>query len=421
LHRRAQWRHKHMATYVAESAIGATARELGRPLRICHFTTAHTELKSRSFHRQLMPLAAGGVEVRYLAPVASGAHRNGVDVIGFPARRNRLRRILSLPRLLPLLLRQEADLYHFQDPELLPVAFVLKLVFRRLVVYDAYEDFPSMVANKKFLPRPIGPLAAKIIDGTERLAACCFDGLMTADPLTLRRLAKTGASKKLVLYNFPNLDLFPGPTLRPKRFDVVCRGGLSERAGTYVLLDAMRLLAAQNRRVRLLLIGYFDDLSAEKRLRERIREFGLTRNIVIRGRMDHERMAEALSEARIGVCPLQPIPKFMRNIPVKVFEYWACGLPVVASDLPPIRPFLRHAEAGLLSSPESAVDLAQAIAWLLDNPQAAARMGRRGRDLVVQRLNNSSEVHKLRRFCAQIAARECGSVKRAARRILRHA
>jgi len=183
----------------------------------------------------------------------------------------------------------------------------------------------------------------------------------------------------------------------------------------------MRILAEQQRHVRLLLIGYFDNPIAEKEVRDRIRGFGLSSSVVIRGRIDHECMAEALSEARIGVCPLQPIPKFMRNIPVKVFEYWACAMPVVASDLPPIRPFFRHAEAGLLCSPDRADELARGMAWLLDHPQAAARMGRRGRDLVMQRLNNSSEIRKLRRFCTEIVARDLGSLKGTAQEAVQHA
>jgi glycosyltransferase involved in cell wall biosynthesis len=410
-----------MVTHTAESIFVSVDRQDSRPLTICHFTTAHTELKSRSFHRQMMPLAACGMNVCYLAPVKVGAHLDGVDLIALPARKGRVRRILALPALLRILLRQKADLYHFQDTELLPLAFVLKLIFRKRVVYDAYEDFPAMVAGKKSVPRLIRPIAAKIVSATERLAALAFDGLMTADPLTLRRLARVGASKKLVLYNFPNLDLFPAPVFRPKQFDIVYRGGLSERAGTYVLLDAMRLLAAQGRRTRLLLLGYFDNSIAEKEVRDRIREFGLASSIVIRGRIDHKAMAEALSEARIGVCPLQPIPKFMRNIPVKVFEYWACTMPVIATDLPPIRPFFHHAEAGLLCTPDRADELAQGMAWLLDHPQAAARMGQRGRELVVQRLNNSREIHKLRRFCTEIAAHDFGSVKERAREAAQHA
>lgn len=408
-------------TLLVESAACLEARTNRGPLRICHFTTAHTELKSRSFHRQMMPLAAEGMNIRYLAPVKAGAELGNIEVIALPARKNRIRRLLAAPLLLRALLRQRADVYHFQDTELLPLAFALKLIFRKRVIYDAYEDFPAMVANKRSIPRPVRPIAAKTVSFAERLAAATLDGLMTADPLTLRRLAKVGASKKLVLYNFPNLDLFPAPIPRPKLFDVVYRGGLSERAGTYVLLDAMRILAAQKRQIRLLLIGYFDDPIAEERLRERIRQLELESSVVTRGRIAHERMAEALSEARIGVCPLQSVPKFMRNIPVKVFEYWACAMPVIASDLPPIGPFFHPAEAGLLCSPERADEWARAIARLLDDPQSAARMGRRGRDLVVQRLNNGCEIQKLRRFCAEIAARDSGRAKWIHREAVSHA
>jgi glycosyltransferase involved in cell wall biosynthesis len=394
-----------MATGTAELVVRTTARALDRRITVCHFTTAHTELKSRSFHRELMPLAEGGMSVLYVAPMKCDERRGRMDFVAQPAQKSRLRRVLAAPALLRTLLRVGADLYHFQDPELLPVAFALKLLFRERVVYDAYEDFPSMVVNKRFMPRMLRRTAARVIDFAEQQAARCFDGVITADSLTLRRLAHCGKSRKLVFYNFPNLDFFPAPKPRPKRFDVVYRGGLSERAGSYLLVEAMRLLAARGKPARLLLIGYFDDAAAERELRERIRAAGLASRVVIRGRLDHDRMADALGEARVGVSPLQPIPKFLRNIPVKIFEYWACGLPVVASALPPILPFFRHGEAGLLYSPLSSERLADAIGWLLDHPDMASRMGERGRDLVTQRFNNRSEVLKLHRFCASIAVR----------------
>ena len=395
-----------MATGTAELIARTAPGELERPITVCHFTTAHTGLKSRSFHRELIPLAECGINVRYVAPMTPTDGRGGVEFVTLPARKSRLRRTLAAPALLRTLLRADADLYHFQDPELLPIAFALKLLFRKRVVYDAYEDFPSMMANKRFLPRILRRAAAKVIDCAERQAARCFDGVITADALTLRRLARHGKSRKLVFYNFPNLDFFPPPKPHTERFDVVYRGGLSERAGLYVLLEAMRFLAARGRPARLLLIGYFDDAAAEQELRNRIRASGLASSVVIRRRLDHEQMAEALSEAHIGVSPLLPIPKFLRNIPVKIFEYWACGLPVVASALPPILPFFRHAEAGFLYSATSSMQLADAIGWLLDHPDVAARMGERGRDLVTQRFNNRSEVRKLHRFCARIAARD---------------
>jgi glycosyltransferase involved in cell wall biosynthesis len=305
---------------------------------------------------------------------------------------------LFAPSILSSVLRQRADLYHFHNPGLFLVGLLLKLVFRRRVVYDVEEDFPSMMATKPWIPRLLRPLAAKAVEIVERLVVACMDGVVTADPLTLRRLASVGRCRKLVFYNFPNLDFFPDPASGPKAFDVVYRGGLSDRTGLPLLLESLRMLVESGRPGRLLLIGYFDDSRSKELLLRRIRDLGLERWIELRGRIEHHSMAQALSQARVGVCPLQPIPKFLRNIPVKVWEYWACGLPVVASDLPPIRPFFRNHESGLLFEPGDVCALSQAIGWLLDHPSEATQMGMRGRQAVLERYNNSQEVQKLLSF-----------------------
>jgi glycosyltransferase involved in cell wall biosynthesis len=392
-------------TAQASALISATDKaDRKSDMTLCHFSTAHAQLKSRSFHRECMPLAATGINVRYVTPADIKGQRSGVDFVALQRMHSRAQSLFASATLIQILLRQNANLYHFQDPELLPVGLALKIIFNKRIVYDAYEDFPSMALNERSLPAVLRPLAAKTVAALERFAAYCFDGVMTADPLTLRRLAHIGKSRKLVFFNFPNLDLFPPPRTKIKQFDVVYRGGLSARAGTLVLLEVMRLLGDREKPASLLLIGYFDDVVFENELRERIRALGLSANVELRGRMEHEDMAQALSEARVGVCPLQDVPKFRLNIPVKVFEYWACGLPVVASDLPPIRPFFRNVGGGFLCKPADAAELAQSIRWLLDHPNDATRMGQNGRSAIVQRFNNHSEVGKLRKFCMRAAA-----------------
>ena len=374
-------------------------------LTLCHFTTLHTELKSRSYYMQFMPLAAGGAEVRYVSPAGIHGRHHGVDFVALANRRGWLRHLLAIPWLLRVLLKQRAGLYHFQDLELLPTALFLKLLFRKRIVFDCYEDFPSMALAMQAMPRFLRPVAASIVAAALRLGARCFDGLMTADPLTLRKMARVGSSRKITFYNFPNLDVFPPPEAgAAKDFDVVYRGGLSERAGTWVLLDAMCLLAAQSKQARLLLIGYCDDADVEAALRERIRALGLSPNVELMGRIEHDKMARTLGRARIGISPLQDVPKFRLNIPVKVFEYWACGLPVIASDLPPIRPFFKSVNGGFLFRPDNASALAHSIGWLLEHPETAVRMGQHGRAAVVHRFNHLREVQKLRRFFARISA-----------------
>jgi glycosyltransferase involved in cell wall biosynthesis len=381
----------------------AGSREMaGRPV-LCHFTTVHTELKSRSFYMEFMPLAAGGAKVRYVAPAGIEGHRDGVDFVALAKPSGRIGQLRNIPTVLQLLLRQRADLYHFQDPELLPVALLLKLIFRKRVVFDSYEDFAAMALTMRGMPRAMRPIVAALVGSLQRLAALCLDGVMTADAGTLRRVARVGRSRKLTFYNFPNLEVFPPPQSgATKDFDVVYRGGLSERAGTWVLLEAMRLLAARGQNTRLLLIGYCDDGEVERSLRERVTALGLSAQVEIMGRIRHNEMAQALGRARIGICPLQDIPKFRVNIPVKVFEYWACGLPVVASDLPPIRPFFKNVHGGILFPPSDAEGLAKSVGWLLSHPTTAARMGEHGRAAVVERFNHRREVRKLERFFARI-------------------
>jgi glycosyltransferase involved in cell wall biosynthesis len=394
------------AAQISETIPQAMALESAEDVGVtlCHFTTVHTQLKSRSFHRECLPLAASGFAIRYVAPMTATERIPRVTFVSTRAHTSRVRRACAIPSSLRELLLQDASLYHFQDPELLPMGFLLKLIFRKRVIYDAYEDFPSMTANKKSIPGFLQPVAAAAVNSIEQLAALCFDGLMTADPFTLRRLARTGRSKKLVFYNFPNLDFFPRPKPCEKRFDIVYRGGLSDRAGTFVLLEAVKLLAERRRKPpTLLLMGYPDNAQAAEELRSRVRALGLEASTTFQGRIDHEDMARTLSQARIGVCPLQPIPKFLLNIPVKVFEFWACGLPVVASDLAPIRPFFHGTRAGFLFQPGNSAEMAKRIGWLLDHPDAAALMGRQGRACVERRFNNEREVHKLRDFVMRIA------------------
>jgi glycosyltransferase involved in cell wall biosynthesis len=393
-----------VSTFTNEIAMADSLSGTRALFTLCHFTVAHTELKSRSYHMQCKPLADAGIGVQYVSP-ATGDNRRGMNFVQLPWRTGRMKKLFTLPSLLPTLLRLRADLYHFQDPELLPLAFTMKLIFGKRIIFDCYEDFASMAYSKRGLPRFARRTVAMLAQSIQKLAARCFDGIMTADPLTLRGMARSGNSAKLTFYNFPNPEFFPAPGTCAKEFDLVYRGGLSDRAGTGLLFDAMRLLALRGKPCRLLLIGYCDDVGVEAGLRRRIRELGLSDGVEVCGRIGHEEMAKALARARIGVSPLQAIPKFRVNIPVKVFEYWACGLPVVASDLLPIRPFFKNVGGGLLFPPGDAKALAQSIAWLLDHPQAAARMGQRGRASIETRFTHRNEVHKLLRFCTQLAAR----------------
>ena len=369
-----------------------------RDVIVCHLSPIESRRDERAFSRQALPTLDYGLRPRILGPHCCQDRIQDVEFVSLPKSRGRALRILLASRFLWSALKQKADIYHVHSPELIPVGLMLKLIFRKKVVYDSREDFPAMMLTKAYLPPRWRKLVSRIVASAEGLAARILDGFVTADSGTLRPHAKKGKSRKLVFYNFPNLRYFPELQTIEKKFDLVYRGGLSERAGTFVLLKAVRLLKERGTPVRLLMFGYADNKQTEQMVRDSVLSMGIENLVTLQGVIPHDDMAATLCQARIAVCPLQRIPKFLNNIPVKVFESWACGLPVIATDLPPIRPFFGAALYGALVKPGDAYGLANAVARMLKSPQLAEEYGCRARRAVAERYNSDLEIRKLLSF-----------------------
>lgn len=105
----------------------------------------------------------------------------------------------------------------------------------------------------------------------------------------------------------------------------------------------------------------------------------------------------------MGACDilLLPLtPSFMENIgamPLKLFEYMAATVPVVAADLPPIREYLVHRQNALLVDPKDPSAMAAAVSEILTDPEF-------GRRLAVQARNDVEKFSWEYRACTLIKA-----------------
>jgi glycosyltransferase involved in cell wall biosynthesis len=86
------------------------------------------------------------------------------------------------------------------------------------------------------------------------------------------------------------------------------------------------------------------------------------------------------------------LPSYREGTPRSLLEAAACGLPLVATDVPGCREIVRHGENGLLVPPRDVASLAKAIIQLLENPDEMRRMGARSRQIAIEEFSEDKVI-----------------------------
>jgi glycosyltransferase involved in cell wall biosynthesis len=115
-------------------------------------------------------------------------------------------------------------------------------------------------------------------------------------------------------------------------------------------------------------------------LGERARQLGVAERVELRGHVPYDRVPAALAEASVALLPLpdEPVARLFTS-PLKLFDYMAAGVPIVASDLPALREVLHHEQNALLATPGDPDAFAAAVKRVLTDPDLATRLGAQAR------------------------------------------
>ena len=117
-----------------------------------------------------------------------------------------------------------------------------------------------------------------------------------------------------------------------------------------------------------------------ERLKRLAEELGVAGRVEFPGTVPHAGIREYLEEARVAVLPNLAGGVSRFTSPLKLFEYMAAGVPIVASDLPALREVLRDRENAVLVPPGDSEALAAGIRSLLADEALAARIAARARE-----------------------------------------
>jgi glycosyltransferase involved in cell wall biosynthesis len=372
--------------------------------RVCVLTAAHNPFDQRVFYKEAVSLAEAGYDVTLIAPARDevrGTHR-GVHIEPVPVPSSRRRRFALQRQLLRRARRLRADIYHLHDPELLPLGWLLRR-FGHRVVYDVHENFAAAALTRQWVPRWLRRPLSRAVDVSERRIARRLSGVVGVVDEQQQRF---GDCHFTTVRNFPRLEWFgPRPADAPADgAELVHVGSLSPERGSRFLLEILRELVTTHPRVRLNALGPFHTRADEELFHATVRDYGLQENVVWRTeRMPYEELGRFIAGHRIGLIPGQASPKNLTPfVPTKLFEYLACGVPVVASALPSIVGFRQRGEWGVVADPACPATHAAAIARLLDEPAETRRLGEEGRRLVESMYNWETEAQNLLRLYAEL-------------------
>jgi glycosyltransferase involved in cell wall biosynthesis len=350
--------------------------------RVCQITTGHHIDDHRILGKECASLSAAGYDVTLIAPAPPGTQRAGVRVVPLDATAsNRARRMVARPLAAYRAARETgADIYHFHDPDFLPQALRLARDGKR-VIYDAHEDVPKQILAKAWIRPALRRPASWTADRLELAAAGRLGAVVASVPPIAERFRGHARHVALVA-NFPRLDeIAPGPFDERER--TACYiGDLSRVRGLIELVDAMEHVDAE-----LELAGRFDSTFAPSELESRPG----WRRVRYHGRVGREEVAALLRRAGVGVLPLRRSPNHAISWPVKLFEYMAAGLPVVATDVAPWNEIIARHRCGVCVPSEDPRALAAAIAQVLADPAEAREMGERGRAAAVEHYSWESQ------------------------------
>ncbi len=161
---------------------------------------------------------------------------------------------------------------------------------------------------------------------------------------------------------------------RPITSSYICyTGSLYPWKGVDTLISAMKYLPDE----KLLIVG---DGSRLKELENLARTDGVSGRVKFVGAVPHTSMPEYLSQAKLAVLPNIPDGPSQFSSPLKLFEYMACGIPIVASDIPIFHEILTEGENVIFFEPGSPEALAISLKKLIDDPKLAARIAFNARE-----------------------------------------
>jgi len=235
----------------------------------------------------------------------------------------------------------------------------------------------EQATHRELIHRELAEAAVERACGAASLLIAVSNGV--AD-----RLRRMGGARERV-HVVPNgvdpARFTPRPARRRETYTIGFVGSLRPWHGLPILVEAFARLQRRRPESRLLVVG---DGPERGSLTEALAERGLSSSVCFSGAVAPAEIPGWLARMDVGVAPYEKAEGFYFS-PLKIFEYMAAGLPVVASRIGQIPEIVDDERSGLLCAPGDPEELAAALDRLGADSDLRDRLARSAREAVLQK------------------------------------
>jgi glycosyltransferase involved in cell wall biosynthesis len=199
--------------------------------------------------------------------------------------------------------------------------------------------------------------------------------LIAVSPYVKRTIAPMTAGDISVIYNSLDEIFFSiNKNEVPNRILFV--GGIEERKGLHVLIDAIAAIKQTIPAIKLHIVGGIRKASYYNDLLNQIVNLGLQDSIVFKNHLSNSELMQEYSEAALFVLPSKE-----ESLGVVLLEAMATGTPIVASNIGGIPDIIEDGQNGYLVNYGDSQAMASSIIKLLSDDKLRGEMGAKGKEM----------------------------------------
>ncbi len=166
-------------------------------------------------------------------------------------------------------------------------------------------------------------------------------------------------------------------------------GNLFADRGLTHAVDAMGIVAREIHDAALVIVG---DGPERLRIEQQVDELRLHDHVVMLGWKPHELHPAYYPRVQLGLLPFVATGHICITLANKLFDYMGAGIPVIASDVPPMRRILSETRGGIVFPSGNPNALAAAIVEMFRDQPRRVELGRNGRRAALSRYRWSVDV-----------------------------